>query len=224
MEYPATDFAVTFAHDAADIVNTEKLVHKASPGVSWESIPGDDPRDPLIHSAFFMAKPMRAYQLGEGYQEALESALAVPGCPDLCSSILSAVVAAFAGPVSFCLAVPHLVSMFRAPVPSHDPSAFWARGCFCLFCDLMARTALCLLSWGSAPDSCVRCSSGDLYGEEKRRKKQMMKKSKAGKYSSKCRSGSDCQVISDRKLRKAFGVRGTGIRTENMAVGYGKKH
>lgn len=50
----------------------------------------------------------------------------------------------------------------------------------------------------------------------------MMEKSKAGKDSSSGRSGSDCQVISDRKSERPLASE-ERIRTENMAVGYGEK-
>ena len=61
----------------------------------------------------------------------------------LLSSILSASVPAFAGPVSFVgIAVPHLVkSFFRTARPIlMIPACFLGGGVFCLFCDLLART------------------------------------------------------------------------------------
>jgi iron complex transport system permease protein len=61
----------------------------------------------------------------------------------LLSSILSASVTAFAGPVSFVgIAVPHLVkSFFRTARPIlMIPACFLGGGVFCLFCDLLART------------------------------------------------------------------------------------
>lgn len=63
----------------------------------------------------------------------------------LLSSILSASVTAFAGPVSFVgIAVPHLVkSFFRTARPIlMIPACFLGGGVFCLFCDLLARTIL----------------------------------------------------------------------------------
>ena len=60
------------------------------------------------------------------------------------SGLLSASVTAFAGPVSFVgIAVPHLVkSLFRTAKPLIViPGCFLGGAVFCLFCDLLARTA-----------------------------------------------------------------------------------
>ena len=62
----------------------------------------------------------------------------------LLSSLLSACVTAFAGPVSFVgIAVPHLMrSLFRTAKPiCMIPACFLGGAVFCLFCDLLARTA-----------------------------------------------------------------------------------
>ena len=61
----------------------------------------------------------------------------------LLSSVLSACVTAFAGPISFVgIAVPHLVkSLFRTAKPIVIiPACFLGGAVFCLFCDLIART------------------------------------------------------------------------------------
>ncbi len=58
------------------------------------------------------------------------------------SSVLSACVTAFAGPVSFVgIAVPHLVkSLFRTTKPIlMIPGCFLGGAVFCLLCDLLAR-------------------------------------------------------------------------------------
>ena len=63
--------------------------------------------------------------------------------PFLLSSVLSACVTAFAGPISFVgIAVPHLVkSSFRTAKPIVIiPACFLGGAVFCLFCDLIART------------------------------------------------------------------------------------
>ena len=60
------------------------------------------------------------------------------------SSILSACVTAFAGPISFVgIAAPHLMkSLFRTAKPLvMIPACFLGGAVFCLFCDLIARTA-----------------------------------------------------------------------------------
>ena len=62
----------------------------------------------------------------------------------LLSSVLSACVTAFAGPVSFVgIAVPHLMkALFRTAKPVIlIPGCFLGGGVFCLFCDLIARCA-----------------------------------------------------------------------------------
>ncbi len=63
----------------------------------------------------------------------------------LLSSLLSACIVAFAGPVSFVgIAVPHLVrSLFGTSRPLVlIPACFLGGGVFCLFSDLLARTLL----------------------------------------------------------------------------------
>ena len=62
----------------------------------------------------------------------------------LLSSVLSACVTAFAGPISFVgIAVPHLIkNLFRTAKPIlMIPACFLGGAVFCLFCDLIARTA-----------------------------------------------------------------------------------
>ena len=93
---------------------------------------------------FFMAKPLSAYQLGESYAQnmgvnirLLRVALVI------LSSILSACIVAFAGPISFVgVAVPHLVkSLLGSAKPIlMIPACFLGGSVFCLFCDLLART------------------------------------------------------------------------------------
>ena len=61
----------------------------------------------------------------------------------LLSSLLSACVTAFSGPISFVgVAVPHLMkNLFRTAKPLvMIPACFLGGGVFCLFCDLVART------------------------------------------------------------------------------------
>ena len=62
----------------------------------------------------------------------------------LLSSVLSASVTAFAGPISFVgVAVPHLIrSLFKTAKPLiMIPACFLGGAVFCLLCDLIARTA-----------------------------------------------------------------------------------
>ncbi|WP_417080823.1 FecCD family ABC transporter permease [Mobilibacterium timonense] len=140
-----TDLMVTFADDSS-IVDLRSWSLGSFSGMSWES-------DRIIAAtvisasaaAFLMSKPIRAYQLGEGYARSVgvdirrfRFALVV------LSSLLSAVVTAFAGPVSFVgVAVPHLVrSLFGTSKPLVViPGCFLCGADFCLLCDLIARTA-----------------------------------------------------------------------------------
>lgn len=93
---------------------------------------------------FFCSKPLSAYQLGEDYAKNMGVNVRVfRAVLILLSSILSACVTAFAGPVSFVgIAVPHLVRhmMNTAKPILIIPACFLGGSVFCLFCDLIART------------------------------------------------------------------------------------
>ena len=94
--------------------------------------------------AFFLSKPMGAYQLGEGYAQSVGVSVRRFRVElILLSSVLSACVTAFAGPISFVgIAVPHLVRtlMGTAKPILVIPGCFLGGAVFCLFCDLVART------------------------------------------------------------------------------------
>ena len=94
---------------------------------------------------FFLSKPISAYQLGEAYARNLGINITLfRTVLILSSSILSACVTAFAGPVSFVgIAVPHLVKNILGSTKPilMTPACFLGGGVFCLFCDLIARTA-----------------------------------------------------------------------------------
>jgi iron complex transport system permease protein len=99
---------------------------------------------PAFICAFLLSKPMNAYQLGESYAsnagvniKIFRTALI------LLSSLLSACVTAFAGPVSFVgVAVPHIIkTTFGTAKPLRIlPACFLGGSVFCLFCDLITRT------------------------------------------------------------------------------------
>ena len=139
-----TDFIVTFADDA-NIVNLHNWSQGSFSGTSWENV-AVMAVVVLITSlgVFLLSKQISAYEMGEAY--AKNMGLNVPVFRMmlvLLSSILSASVTAFAGPVSFVgIAVPHLVkSFFRTARPIlMIPACFLGGGVFCLFCDLLART------------------------------------------------------------------------------------
>ena len=115
-------------------------------GISWENIAI---MAPVVLVAllltFLLSKPIGAYQMGEVYAQNMGVNIRMFRVSlILLSSLLSACVAAFAGPVSFVgIAVPHLVkSLFRTAKPLLIiPGCFLGGAAFCLFCDLVARTA-----------------------------------------------------------------------------------
>ena len=139
-----TDLVVTFADDA-DIVNLHNWSKGSFSGITWENVAVMTVVIFVVFIiVFFMSKPISAYQMGEAYAQNMginirlfRAALVV------LSSILSACITAFAGPVSFVgIAVPHLVkNLFRTSKPIlMIPGCFLGGGVFCLFCDLIART------------------------------------------------------------------------------------
>ena len=139
-----TDFIVTFADDA-DIVNLHNWSKGSLSGITWNnvSIMAIVTGVTLIW-IFLLSKPLSAYQMGESY--ARNMGLNVQMFRILLvllSSVLSACVTAFAGPVSFVgIAVPHLVkNLFGTAKPIlMIPACFLGGATFCLFCDLLART------------------------------------------------------------------------------------
>lgn len=140
-----TDFMVTFADDA-NIVNLHNWSMGSFSGISWDNmrVIGLVTAVSMVW-IFFLAKPMGAYQLGEVYAKTMGVNVKWFRLQlILLSSVLSACVAAFAGPVSFVgIAVPHLVkALLKTARPLLViPGCFLGGGAFCLLCDLIARTA-----------------------------------------------------------------------------------
>lgn len=140
-----TDFVITFADDS-NIVNLHNWSMGSFSGMSWENV-RVMAVVVLLSSliVFLMSKPIGAYQLGEGYAQNMGVNIKVFRVAlILLSSILSACVTAFAGPISFVgIAVPHLVkSLLKTAKPILViPACFLGGTVFCLFCDLIARTA-----------------------------------------------------------------------------------
>lgn len=139
-----TDFIVTFADDAS-IINLHNWSKGSFSGASWEDVRVMT-AVVLITSAvvFLMSKPIGAYQLGEGYAQNMGVNIRVFRVVlVVLSSVLSACVTAFAGPISFVgIAVPHLVKSFlKTSKPLIViPVCFLGGAIFCLGCDLIART------------------------------------------------------------------------------------
>ncbi len=140
-----TDFVVTFADDS-NIVNLHNWSLGSFSGTSWDDvglmawIVGI-----ALLLSFLLSKPIGAYQMGEVYAQNMGVNIKRFRVElILLSSLLSATVTAFAGPISFVgIAVPHLVKgLFRTAKPIVIiPGCFLGGAAFCLFCDLIARTA-----------------------------------------------------------------------------------
>ena len=140
-----TDFVVTFADDA-DIVNLHNWSKGSFSGITWDNV--------VIMAivvgitsicVFLMSKPISAYQMGESYARNMGVNVKVLRIAlILLSSLLSACVTAFAGPISFVgIAVPFLVkqSLGTSRPLVVIPGTFLGGAVFCMMCDLIARMA-----------------------------------------------------------------------------------
>ena len=139
-----TDFVVTFADDS-NIVNLHNWSLGSFSGMTWNNVAVMGVVVGIaVLITFFMSKPIGAYQLGEVYAQNLGVNIKVFRILlILISSVLSACVTAFAGPISFVgIAVPHLAkSLLKTAKPILViPACFLGGAVFCLFCDLIART------------------------------------------------------------------------------------
>ncbi|MCD8230777.1 MAG: iron ABC transporter permease [Clostridiales bacterium] len=139
-----TDFVVTFAEDS-NIVNLHNWSLGSFSGTSWSNVRVMAVVIGItIVLTFFLSKPISAYQVGEVYAKNLGVNVRFLRISlIILSSILSATVTAFAGPISFVgIAVPHLMkSLFHTAKPLVIlPGCFLGGAVFCLFCDYLART------------------------------------------------------------------------------------
>lgn len=140
-----TDFVVTFAEDS-DIINLHGWSQGSFSGMSWSNV---KVAVLIVGITFlftvFLSKPIGAYQLGESYAQSMGVNIRVfRVILILLSSVFSACVTAFAGPISFVgIAVPYLVrKAFGTSKPLVIiPGTFLGGAIFCMFCDLIARTA-----------------------------------------------------------------------------------
>lgn len=140
-----TDFVVTFANDS-DIINLHSWSMGSFSGSSWENL-----QIAVIIVVitfllvFLIAKPIGAFQMGEAYAQSMGvNVKFFRVVLILLSSVLSATVTAFAGPISFVgIAVPHLIKrgLNTAKPLVVIPATFVGGAVFCMFCDLIARTA-----------------------------------------------------------------------------------
>lgn len=139
-----TDFLVTFASDQS-IVNLHNWALGSFSGATWGQLGVEAcVCGAGAVAALALSKPMAAYQLGEGYAKSVGVNVgAFRAALIATSSLLSACVTAYAGPVGFVgIAVPFLA---RSALGSSKPlrvllACIVMGAAFCLLCDLVART------------------------------------------------------------------------------------
>lgn len=139
-----TDFMITFA-ESSQLQNFTIWTMGSFSGMTWATLGASALITiPTVVLVFLLSKPLGAYLLGENYAKSM--GVNVKGfrvALILLSSILSACVTAFAGPISFVgIAVPHLAKgLFGTARPIlMIPACFLGGAAFCLFCDGLART------------------------------------------------------------------------------------
>lgn len=140
-----TDFVVTFANDS-DIVNLHNWSLGSFSGMSWSNVRigiGVVGITGILTMA--MSKPIGAFQLGEAYAQSMGVNIKVFRVAlIMLSSMLSACVTAFAGPISFVgIAVPFIAkgALGTSKPLVVIPGSFICGAVFCMICDLIARTA-----------------------------------------------------------------------------------
>jgi iron complex transport system permease protein len=141
-----TDFMINFANEA-QIVNLTHWSLGSFSGASWKDLSVAAPIVLVtLALTMCMAKPIGAYQLGEGYARSMGvNVRAFRVILVLLSGMLSACVTAFAGPIAFVgIAVPHITKLMlgTAKPVVVIPAVFMCGGIFCMACDLVARVAL----------------------------------------------------------------------------------
>ena len=140
-----TDFVITFAEDS-DIVNLHGWSQGSFSGMSWSNVQVSAIIIGITFVIlFFMAKPIGAFQLGEAYAQSIGVNIKFFRVAlIMLSSIFSATVTAFAGPISFVgIAVPFLIkgALGTSKPIVVIPATFVGGAVFCMFCDLIARLA-----------------------------------------------------------------------------------
>lgn len=139
-----TDLCVTFADDS-NIVNLHNWSQGSFSGMNWGNVGTFTVIICVtVVLTFLFSKPIGAYQMGEAYARNMGvNVRLLRVMLILMSSILSACVTAFAGPISFVgIAVPHLLKTAAGtarPVVL-IPGCFLGGALITLFCDGIART------------------------------------------------------------------------------------
>lgn len=140
-----TDFIITFASDS-DIANLHGWSQGSFSGMSWSNVYISAAVVGVTFAVTMMfCKPIGAYQLGEAYAQSMGVNIKIFRIAlILLSSIFSACVTAFAGPISFVgIAVPFLIksSLGTSKPLVVIPATFMGGAVFCMMCDLIARIA-----------------------------------------------------------------------------------
>ena len=139
-----TDFLINFAKEA-DIVNLTHWSMGSFSAAAWRDVGVSAGIIlPTLVLVFILSKPISAYALGEGYAQSLGVNIKLfRVLLVVFSSILSACVTAFAGPISFIgIAVPHISRILlktNKPILM-IPATFFCGAVFSMICDLVART------------------------------------------------------------------------------------
>ncbi|MBP5564536.1 MAG: iron ABC transporter permease [Lachnospiraceae bacterium] len=141
-----TELVVTFASDA-DIVNLHNWSRGSFSGITWSNV---KIMAVMVLISFIivmlLSKPLDAYIIGDSHASSMGVNIrALRVGIVILSSILSACIVAFAGPISFVgIAVPHMIrKLFNTNKPLvMIPACFLGGSVFCLFCDLLARNIL----------------------------------------------------------------------------------
>jgi len=137
------ELVVTFADDS-DIVNLHNWSRGSLSGISLsQSLIMAVVTVVSVLAVVMLSKPMSAFLVSENYAKSVGVNLTLfKLLLVLLSSLLSATVTAFAGPVSFVgIAVPHLIrKIFKTVKPAIIiPACFIGGAAFTCFCDLISR-------------------------------------------------------------------------------------
>ena len=140
-----TEFIITFAEDS-DIANLHGWSQGSFSGMTWSNVGFCAV---VVGGGFILtlmlSKPIGAFQMGEMYAQSLGVNIKFfRAALILLSSLLSACVTAFAGPISFVgIAVPFLVkgAMGTSKPLVVIPGCMLGGGVFCMVCDIIARLA-----------------------------------------------------------------------------------
>ena len=139
-----TDFLINFAKES-EIVNLTYWSMGSFSGAGWDNLKISAAIIlPTGVATLLLSKPIAAYRLGEGYAQSLGVNIKLFRLMlILLSSILSACVTAFAGPISFIgISVPHIsrITLKTEKPQIMIPATFLCGAVFCMLCDLIART------------------------------------------------------------------------------------